>query len=328
MRGLSVIDGANAAALLLALMAAAAIALALHVPTPSAAPASTHDGAVISEVRGSDGVMVPVREWRRIVSVVPQLDEAAAAVGLLERFAGVTAHARAHSPFAAQLAVVPGTVLTGASVEDLLGLRPDLVLVSAFADPGFCARLRSAGIAVWRIGEERGPASCAQYVVDLATLCGARARGETVAATFQQRLQRVADPAWPRRRACYVSIYDARLFGGTVGTSYGEVLKAAGFTDAAALAGFRDWPQYQPEDLLKIAPDVIVTGVGMSAALRALPGAGRVPALAHNRVLELDEDLLSAPGLALLDAAEALAEQRRLRLESAPTPQKTGESGK
>ena len=99
-----------------------------------------------------------------------------------------------------------------------------------------------------------------------------------------------------------MATYGETLFGGTVGTSYHDVLLAAGCRDAAQ-GHFTDWPQYGVEQVVSLAPEVIVTKRGMTAALQALPG---MHVLRHTRYIELDGAVLEDPGPRLLEAAELL----------------------
>ena len=61
------------------------------------------------------------------------------------------------------------------------------------------------------------------------------------------------------------------------------------------------------ERLIALAPDLIVTGPASAAALRARPAFAGVPALIRpDGILVLDDEMLTSPGPALLDAAERI----------------------
>jgi len=127
-------------------------------------------------------------------------------------------------------------------------------------------------------------------------------------------------PQSERKRAAYVAIYANKLYGGTVGTSYHDVLTAAGLHDAAA-DSFRDWPQYDPEQLLLMDPPLIITETGMGeqlcnhAWLRSLqacaaaPPSGAPERAARAGVIELSSNLMGSAGLGMLDAALELREK-------------------
>jgi iron complex transport system substrate-binding protein len=107
-----------------------------------------------------------------------------------------------------------------------------------------------------------------------------------------------------RPRAIYLAPIAGMLFGGTTGTSYHEVLAAGGCSDAAA-ARFRGWPQYTVEQILALAPAVVVTKAGCAPELARLPGLDALFA-GGTRVVEIDGDVLEHPGPPVVEAAEAL----------------------
>jgi len=291
-------DGANAVALLGACLLALACGWTRRATDPPAAGAA---GSALSQVRSADGAWVATGPYQRIISLDPAIDDALAEMGMSARLLAISSWSYAHGSRARLLQQVPHQ----------LALHGDLVLVSGASDPLRSAHLRAAGMTVFDCGTERTAADAAQALRQVATLLGQAALGEEFASRFLTRLDRVRDPRLPELGACYVATYGGELLGGTAGTTYHDLLVAATLGDAAALHGWRDWPTYHLEDLVAMAPQVILTGTGMGASLRALPGAKRIPALAANRIIEVDPDLLSQTGIGELEAAEAVAAARR-----------------
>jgi len=268
-------------------------------------------GTGTAPVRSDDGVWVAPGPYQRIISLDPAIDDALAEMGLAPRLLAVSSWSYAHGSRARLLQQVPHQLPPGAGLEDLLALHGDLVLVSGASDPLRSAHLRAAGMTVFDCGTERTAADAAQALRQVAALLGQALLGEQLASRFLSRLERVRDPSLPQLSACYVAIYGGELLGGTTGTTYHDLLVAASLDDAAARRGWRDWPTYHQEDLVTMAPQVIVTVTGMGATLRALPGAARIPALAADRIIEVDGDLLAQTGIGELEAAEAVAAARR-----------------
>jgi len=299
-------DGVNAVALL----GACLLALACGWQHRAATAADGPSGTVIAEVRSADGAWVPAGPYQRIISLDPAIDDALAEMGMATRLLAISSWSYAHASRARLLHAVPHQLPAGASLEDLLALQGDLVLVSGASDPLRSAHLRSAGMTVFDCGSERTAADAAQALRQVATLLAQPALGTQLASRFLSRLARVRDPRLPELGACYVAIYGGELLGGTLGTTYHDLLVAATLGDAAMAHGWRDWPTYHLEDLVAMAPQVILTGTGMGATLRALPGAARIPALAADRIIEVDPDLLSLTGIGELEAAEAVAAGR------------------
>jgi iron complex transport system substrate-binding protein len=193
-------------------------------------------------------------------------------------------------------------------VEALIALRPDLVLTNSFGTPGRAAKLRSAGIEVFDLGELRGVGSLVIATETLAELLGRPERGRQFARPFVQRMNNVAAglTGRPRKTALFLSIIGNQVQGGTAGTALHDILTAGGLVDVAATS-YRDWPAYSAEQLLALEPDLIVTKQGMAAAVCAFPGADHLSACREpNRIIELPAELLDEPGPAMLEAAEAI----------------------
>ena len=93
---------------------------------------------------------------------------------------------------------------------------------------------------------------------------------------------------------------------GAVGTSYHDIMAAAGLVDVAA-ERYRDWPAYSAEQVLELDPEIIVTRAGVAAGICKYPGMDHIdPCRGKGRIIELPGELLDEPGLAMLEAAEEL----------------------
>lgn len=186
-------------------------------------------------------------------------------------------------------------------VEDLLRLDADLVIVAGGVDD-HVRRLRERGQQVYCIGDLDGWATCERVIADLATLLDIEDRGQALLRRNRARLDVLALAA-PKdaEAALCATVHDTRIFGGTVGTAYHDILRLAGCRDVAA-DRFRGWPTWTMEDLYALDPAIIVMGEGGAAALRRLPGAEHL----RGRIIELPRDAFDDPGLGMLDAAELL----------------------
>jgi ABC-type hemin transport system substrate-binding protein len=179
-------------------------------------------------------------------------------------------------------------------------------------------RLRERGLRVFDLGRMLGKLTLENNLRELSQLVGQPALGERLLQQFRRRMAQVAAhvPATSRKRAVYLNLYDTQLHGGTLGSSYYDVLTAAGLIDAAAIGqtieqqGSQAWPRFRVEDVLVMAPDVIVTVRGKGAALCGLSGMDSVKACRDPKgVVELDEGLLNDPGPGMVAAAEAICDR-------------------
>ena len=191
-------------------------------------------------------------------------------------------------------------IASPSDLERLLTLRADLLLVNHLGAQSALARVRNAGIEVFDLGELRGLASLETGLPALAALLGERARGERLWQRFHAQLQAVARdiPPAQRRAALYLAIYAGKLYGGTRGTSYHDVLSAAGLIDSAP-ERYRDWPAYDPEEILRMDPALIVTETGMGEQLCQNAWLKTLQACRAQRagIVELASQLLGDPGL-------------------------------
>ena len=286
----------NAVALGLALLLGG-LAVARTVPAPEG-PAVASASTVV-DVRG---VAVPVATYTRIVSLSLVADSVLAAVAQPESVVAVSAYST--GDVARRWTGKPR--LPGLDdLEAIIALRPDLVFVSTYGgETDRLARLKAAGISVFTLGSMEGLATYQRDARSISGVLGQAVAGEHLATTLAGRLARVAallPPEAHRPTALYLSSFGDALFGGTVGTSYHDVLIAAGCVDAAA-QGFRGWPQLSVEQVLLLAPEILVTRRGQSAALARRPGLERLT----GRWVEVDGALLEDAGPGMLDAAEVI----------------------
>jgi iron complex transport system substrate-binding protein len=273
----------------------------------SAASTLQPSGADAGELRDGTGRAIPRRRYARIASA------SALADGLLfelcepNRIVALSAAGARSDP--EQQRYAGHATLAGASdLEALLRLHIDLLVVTQHAAESDLARLAEAGVQIYDLGSARGLPTLRPNLLTLAALLGDRARGERLWQRWSQRLRSVAAdiPEPQRRAALYVASYAGKLYGGTRGTSFHDVLQAAGLRDLAA-EHFVDWPQYDPEQLLSMNPALIVTNTGSRAAFCRDPWLARLQACTKvGAIVELPAGLIGDPGLRMLDAAEAL----------------------
>jgi iron complex transport system substrate-binding protein len=278
-----------------------------RVPAPGASQRVALPGGGFA-LLDTMGAPVPLRPYRRIVSTSVVTDRLLLELCEPDRILAFS-DASAESPWSYRYAGKPTVAGLGA-LEPLIALKPDLVLMSRFGSPGRVAKLRAAGIEVFDLGELHGVSSLVPIIRWVGELVGHSDRAEELRDTFERRLRGVAAPLGkrPRRTALYLAVIGPTLIGGTTGTSYHDVLEAAGLVDAAA-GRYKDWPQYTAEPIMAMNPELLVTKEGMGNALCAYPGLERLRACAPGHVIELPAGVIEDPGLAILETAERLFQQ-------------------
>lgn len=280
--------------------------------TLAAAPALTPCIEIIAMpdgrrgLRDATGQVIELKPYRRIVAGSLVADRLLHELAEPDRVVGVSGYGRAQSPWAYQQADKPVLASTD-DVEGVLSLAPDLLLLNSFGESAKVARLRERGIAVFDLGEMGGVDTLVRDIHIVAQLLGHPERGERLATAWQRRFAAIAGALQDRarKRALLLTTYGGKVFGGTRGSSYGDVLAAAGLVDVAA-ASYTGWPQYSAEELLRLDPDLIVTKYGMGAQLCRIGGLESLKACRGGDFVEIDGALLDDPGLPMLDAAEAI----------------------
>jgi iron complex transport system substrate-binding protein len=260
----------------------------------------------VTEVADASGHVTHIRPFARIVAASTLADRLLVELCEPDRVVAFTAFGAAHSPLGYQYAGKP-LLKSGADVEKVLALKPDLLITNSFGTPAKMARLREAGIEVFDLGEAHGLDSLVEDARTVGKLVGHPERGERYAEAFTRRFERVAAtiPANQRRTAIYLSIYGNQLFGGALGSSYHDILVHAGLIDAAAVR-FGNWPKYSPEQIVELDPEVIVTKRGMKSVICERPSFERLRACVGGTVVEVDSEIMDDPGPGMLDVAEAV----------------------
>ncbi|HET8939320.1 MAG TPA: ABC transporter substrate-binding protein [Polyangiales bacterium] len=268
---------------------------------PRARAASLHDAS---------GFTPSGKHYQRIASSSSYADELLLALAEPERIAALSSQGHKNQRDAFRYGERP--LISGpGDLERLLSLHVDLLLINHFGGQAELARAREGGIEVFDLGDMRGVSTLETNIRALATLLGDPARGERLWRRWSLQFHAIARdlPQNERKAAMYLAIYANKLYGGTRGTSYHDVLNAAGLRDLAA-DQFRDWPQYDPEQLLSLDPSLIITESGMAAPicdhtwLRSLRACNP----GKTGVIEIARNVMGNPGLGMLDAALELHE--------------------
>ncbi|MEL6345825.1 MAG: ABC transporter substrate-binding protein [Myxococcota bacterium] len=304
-------DLLNAAALGVALAAAMLGALwqegePLDVDANVIAAMPAAPGA--TELTDARGKTIAVKDYQRIASLNTVADHVLLHLVEPDRLIGITGYTADTHPEQWRFGERPG-VSRSDQIEEILSLRPELVVTSKFADEAFMSRLREAGIAVFDLGEMRGVQTTLQNIRTLGALLDQRERAAALERRYLRELAAL-DAAVPDEQmpaGIYLSVYGDSYFGGSSGSSYADMLRYAGVRDLAAEHGYREWPRYSPEQLLAMDPTLIITQQDMGAVicrhsvLRDLAACDK-----GGRVIEVPGTYHSDPGLGLVEAAAGI----------------------
>lgn len=261
----------------------------------------------------------------RIVSTSPSITETLFALGLGDRVVGVSEYCR-FPPAVLKLPKV-GTFLKP-DAEPIAGLRPDLVFVHELSS-GIDRRL--AALRIPFVVVDRGTlASVFSAILQIAQAAGEPARGDSLVADIERRLQQVRRGAvdTARPRALFIigrspgTLTDLVAVG--PGSYINDLIEIAGGRNVLAIQGQPEYPKISMETVLRLDPDVIVDTVDMgeTEAERRLrqpinerlwSAYPTLTAVKHRRVHAATTDALVVPGPRVVDAAEWVASLLRAR---------------
>lgn len=248
-------------------------------------------------------------EPRRVVALAESVTEIVFAVGRGDRLVGTTRFAD-HPPEALRIPRV-GTYIQ-LDIERIAALRPDLCIGTRDGNPRAAVeRLEALGIPVY-VTHPMGLASMIASVREIGGLLGAVAKAEEVASDLERRIARVAAHARAqgRRPRVFFQIGVDPVVSAGRGTFLHELIEAAGGENAAGEA--EGYPQYGPEHLLRLAPEVVVIttmtqGADFEAVRRSWQRFPRIPAVRDGRVHVVDAAVFNRPAPRLVDGLEQLA---------------------
>ncbi|MGB8225080.1 MAG: ABC transporter substrate-binding protein [Polyangiales bacterium] len=295
------VNAINGALLAVSLLMAAALTGAVSKRSPV-----EEAGNARRTVEDAGGQRVFVRDYARIVSTSTIADQVLVEIIEPSRVLAVSGHTLRTERSAAYKNKIG--VERARDIETIIELRPDIVFINNFIDRRQVERLKDAGLNVFDLGEMRGLETLVPNIRQLAGVLDVPERGEKLIEQLLHRLRAVsADvPDGEKHRGLYVGIHGSQLYGGSVGTSFHDVLVAGGLHDLAAEAGFRGWPAYTNEQLLSLDPPWIITNPGTERTLCRHPGFQSLSACKTGRIRSVETELLTDPGLGMLRAAEAV----------------------
>ena len=198
--------------------------------------------------------------------------------------------------------------LRNGSAEDVLRLRPDLVLVASYTAPEVLAVLRRARINLVLLDRFESLEDLYLSARRIGAALGRQAKAEQLVAGWQARvaeLQRRLQGVKPVR-VLSVGVYP---FTAGAGTTFQDICDHAGGLNVAAEQGLRGHQPTPSERIITWQVDALVVGQepGILERLRTLVPYKYMEVLRKGRVVVLPEALLSATSQARLEAYEVMA---------------------
>lgn len=244
----------------------------------------------------------------RIVSLNPCTDAILAEVADPQQILGLSAYSSDPAASSMDLAVARGFPATGGTVEEVVALRPDLVVGSDFIAPATRGALARLGLRYEAFGIAPTVDASLAQVRALAALAGHPERGEALVRRIEATLAANAAPAGP---AVPALVWQS---GGIVpgeATLIADLLRRTGFANAAAARGLGQADVLPLERLFADPPRLILAAGNPAANEDRMLAHPALAGLADTRRERLDPSLLWCGGPTIVRAAQRLSEVRR-----------------
>ena len=230
------------------------------------------------------------RPPQRIFSVGLAMDNVLLSITDPARVVGVTRYALdpAHS-YVADRVADHMAILDQLNAEQVLAANPDIVLVAEWNDPDVVRQLRQLGVVLYTFTGFDSVEDALDMILRIGEITGDEQAAAALVEEFRSRVARVAQAVAgrPRPRVLYLDDW-----WGTIGPgmAYHDMIELAGGINVAAEAGIRGWRTIDPEAVLAMNPDVIITGTGAAWVEQLLshPVVQAVPAGRTGRVHHVD----------------------------------------
>jgi iron complex transport system substrate-binding protein len=271
----------------------------------------------------------------RIVSLSPSNTEILFAVGAGDKVVGVTDYCNYPAELEARIETDEITRVGGywdPSVETIVSLKPDLVLVSTAQctvktnncktncsrrcelTTKVAKRLESLGLNVLTLSPHN-----IDDVLDNILLVG-KATGNSAEATdfvetLKQRIDLIVTKSVSHRPRVYFEVWNDPYITVNSGTWIGNLIRLAGGANVFGEA-VSEWPIIRSEDVIQRNPDIMVFPVipgiarfwGGFEAVKKRSGWENINAVRSGSLYEVSRDCISRPGPRLVESLELLAE--------------------
>jgi len=316
---------------------------------PDEAPADRPAAAKARSVLLADGSRVEIRSRaQRVLPASSSVVDFLVALAPPERFAGLPEQAL-------EYASLPGGASSGSPArqawesvprfsaflaENVIALRPDLVLAEPWQARDTLARLESAGIESVVLPEVRGWEDARATLISVGELLALEQRAAELVGELDARVERLRSREGPRRNLrvlCYSNFGSSGWSAGEQTTIHAQI-ELAGMRNALAETGRTGHVQVSFEDLITLDPDLLLVmqplrqgegtqgdrGGASAELLRGEPSLRGLRAVRGERIVALPPRLFATASHELVSGAEFLATaiDELLRREAAAAAEK------
>ena len=264
------------------------------------------------------GVTSALAGPQRIVSMYPCLDTMLVHLADRSQIAALSRYAR--EPRSSTVADVAKTLpMTFETAEEIVALKPDLVLTSIYAPQATRSALRRMGIPTAEFNVPLNVAESVAQIRAMAEVVAQPARGEALVASIDAALAAAAPPAGEAPLTALV--FQSNGFAAGGGVLIDELLARTGFQNVGARYQLGQFGIVSLEQLIADPPQILLAGTFVSDELTWGDRIAAHPALAGTNGgmarAQFPENLLLCGGPVIVQTLAVLADARR-RYDQAP----------
>lgn len=290
------------------LLALTMLVLAACAPAPTATPAP----ASITVTDGAKRAVTITGTPQRIVSLAPSTTEIAFALGLGKQVIAVDAL----SDYPAATKDLPKIKTYPLNLEQVVALKPDLILAAGIQSPDDIKKLADLKLTVLVVGSMN--ATFESVMSDVALVgkaTGTDAQAKAITDAMQQRIDavkaKIATATSKPKVYWELDATDpAKPYAPGPGSFVSDIITMAGGVNATASAKAA-YAQVNAEEIIAANPDLIILSDAAYGtppeSVKARPGWSAINAVKNNKVFPIDDNLVSRPGPRIVDGLEATA---------------------
>ncbi|MGG1311525.1 ABC transporter substrate-binding protein [Cohnella laeviribosi] len=255
------------------------------------------------------------RAPERIVSTSPAETEILFALGLGDQVVGVSDFD--NYPEEATQKQKVGSIMKP-NEETLVSLKPDLVITGISMPEDVVTKLRSLGLKLYKT-DPKSIDDVMNNILQIGKITNRQQEAEALVDSMKKDVARVTEAVAGVKEEDKKKVYVEFAPGWTVGKGefMDELITLAGGINVAG--DTEGWNQINEETIVQKDPDVILFTLGVTDSesgktleeiIRGRSGWDQIKAIKDNRVIGLDQDVLSRPGpritQGLIDVAKAI----------------------
>ncbi|HEX2944772.1 MAG TPA: ABC transporter substrate-binding protein [Clostridia bacterium] len=195
---------------------------------------------IISLTLGSDEILMGLVDKSRITALTKYADDT-----------GI-------SNVAKEAAEVPGRAVMDKS-ENIIAMKPDLIILDTWADANVVKQFRDAGINVYTFKTPSNIDEQKAVIRDIALLVGSNAKGKEITDWMDAKLSDVETKLASLKPEQKLKVMDCGELGSSgVGTNFDDIVTRAGLINVVSKAGMKGWPVVPKEKIIEFNPDIII----------------------------------------------------------------------